>query len=80
MLKGFLGSIRNKAKAVIASVAVVATAASAQAVGVVGAVSTAAASGQADFEGIIAAVTPVVFIIVVASVAIGLGIRLFKKG
>jgi len=47
---------------------------------VASAVATAATNAESTFNAIIGSISPVVFIIVVALVCIGAGIKLFKKG
>jgi len=67
----------SKIKLAVAFLLLFATFAIAQVSGVVGAVSASASAAQSDFEAIISVVVPVVFLIVVAAVAIRLGIKFF---
>ena len=72
-------SVKNKAKQIVAGLVVVSTAASAQDASVSSVVSTAAAAAQTEFIAIIGSVSPVAFVVVVALVSIGIGMKLFRK-
>ena len=69
--------MRNKLKLLVASVLAVATTASAD---VASAVTIAATEATVTINAIIGAVTPIVFLVVVAIVGISAGKKLLSKG
>jgi len=82
-MQNLLSKVNSTASKLLSALAVAlmfAPAAFAQtATGISGVVSSAASDAQTEFEAIIAAVAPVCFVVIVAVVAIGVGLKLFRK-